>query len=138
MILYWVVNAPTARYRLASKNNKFFLNFSNYIIRILNTCLMNAEYLPVSRLCENESLSRSYFAISSHFCCIADITKLTVGLDGYANFSYFLFLPGVPKISVPQMILYWVVNAPTARYRLASKKNYFFQYLSDEDRISAS
>ena len=82
---------------------------------IVNTCQMNTEYLPVSQLCENESLSRSYFAISSHFCCIADITKLTVGLDGYANFSYFLFLPGVPKISVPQMILYRLVDPPTAR-----------------------
>ena len=91
MILYCVVNAPTARYRLASKKNIFFLNCFDYKMRILNTCQMNTEYLPVSQLCENESLSRGYIAISSHFCCIADITKLTVGLDGYAKFPYFLF-----------------------------------------------
>ena len=115
MILYCVVNVTTARYRLASKKNILFLICFDYKMRILNTCQMNTEYLPVCQLCENESLSRSYFAISSHFFCIADITKLTVGLDRYTNFPYFLFLLGVPKTSVPQMILYRLVDPSTAR-----------------------
>ena len=78
-------------------------------------CLLNVKYVYKNHKYSNQRVSRSSYAKNASFCSVHIYTVIINESDEKFYLPQLLFLLGVPKISLPEIILFRAVKPKTAR-----------------------